>query len=274
MPFIDKLIWQLEQHLTRPISTVQLADLCSVSPYHMNRAFRVATGLAPMAYLRARRLSVAAKALAYGDDNILTIALEAQYASHEAFTRAFSAAFNQSPRALRQMASTKTLTLKEPILMTMDQLIDLAPPKIEDRPAMTVAGYSIPCSQGEIAGIPALWERFNRVAGDPALDHSAAYGVCYNMGEDGTFDYMAGCQLAGSDVPHGMTRTDIPAGRYAVFTHAGHVSDMPRMFNTIWNKAIPESGLTPRAAPEYEIYDERFDGQTERGTYSVAIPVE
>jgi AraC family transcriptional regulator len=52
-------------------------------------AFAVSTGLSLIRYVRARRLSEAARELAQGADDILGLALDAGYGSHESFTRAF-----------------------------------------------------------------------------------------------------------------------------------------------------------------------------------------
>ena len=274
MALVDKIIWQLERHMTQPLTIDALASLCAVSPYHMVRAFRAGTGQTPMGYLRARRLSEAARALAYGADDILQVGLEAGYGSHEAFTRAFSAAFGDTPSAVRAAGDLNLTTLQEALIMTSDQFIDLSKPTLQDMPAITVAGYAMPSSQARINEIPPVWEKFNRALDPAILDLKATYGICYDTTPDGDFIYMAAAGDIGADLPDGMTRYTIPAGRYAVFEHKGHVSDMPRMFNTIWNKVMPDSDLTPRDAPEYELYDHRFDPQTGRGTLVVAIPVE
>ena len=71
----------------------------------------------------------------------------------------------------------------------------------------------------------------------------------------------------------GMDYVDIPAGRYAVFTHSGHISDLPRTVYTIWNKSLPDLGLEPRKAPDFERYDKRFDPETGRGTLEIWIPI-
>ena len=70
-----------------------------VSRSHLAHAFGTATGLSVMQYVRARCLSDAARVLAGGAPNILTVALDAGYNSHEAFTRAFRDRFEESPRA-------------------------------------------------------------------------------------------------------------------------------------------------------------------------------
>ena len=54
-----------------------------------------------MRYARARRLTEAARVLAKGAPDILNVALEADYGSHEAFTRAFRDHFGMTPEAVR-----------------------------------------------------------------------------------------------------------------------------------------------------------------------------
>ena len=46
-----------------------------------------------------------------------TLALEADYGSHEAFTRAFRDHFGVTPEAVRQAACVDKLRLQEPIMM-------------------------------------------------------------------------------------------------------------------------------------------------------------
>jgi AraC family transcriptional regulator len=67
----------------------------------MSRLFSQATGKTVTAYVRGRRLTEAARALADGAPDILAVALQAGYGSHEAFTRALRDQFGLSPTDLR-----------------------------------------------------------------------------------------------------------------------------------------------------------------------------
>ena len=71
----------------------------------------------------------------------------------------------------------------------------------------------------------------------------------------------------------GMDFVDIPASRYAVFTHSGHISDFPKTVYTIWNKYLPDAGLEPAGTPDFELYDRRFDPDTGRGDVEIWIPI-
>lgn len=276
MPILDKALWQIETRMAAPLDLVTLSGLCAVSPYHLSRTFRTATGMSPMAYLRARRLTDAAKRLARGAEDILAIALDAQYGSHEAFTRAFAAYFGVLPSTVRQARSTDTLTLQEPIEMDKTRTIDLPAPEMRDQPAFEVIGCGIDCTFENTAAIPALWQEFNRREHElETMPGADGFGLCLGGDEQGRFRYVAGRETRhGARVPAGMERQHVAAGRYAVFQHRGHVSDIGKSVYTIWNRALPDLGLVPREAPDFERYDSRFDPETGRGIVEVWIPVE
>ncbi|MDX8355088.1 AraC family transcriptional regulator [Cognatiyoonia sp. IB215182] len=276
MSILNKLIWQVEMRLHQPVGLRDLAQVCAVSPYHMARSFQIAAGLSPMAYLRARRLSVAAGYLARGDQDVLSIALDAQYNSHAAFTRAFVAYFGVTPQSVRHARSVHNLTLMEPLKMQKEMIVDVPPPVTKTRPAFRVIGLGKQASFDDNAALATLWQQFNAredEIGDIIGD--CAYGVCCAAGEQGHFRYVAGV-AAPSDagIPAGMEEIALPDGKYAVFTHKGHIADFPKTVYTIWNKALPDAGLEPRPAPEFELYDKRFDVETGRGEVEVWIPIQ
>src|SRR6187401_170088 len=97
----QKALWFIESHLADQLSLDDIAGVAGISRFHLVRAFAAATGLSVMRYVRARRLSEAARALANGAPDILTLALEADYGSHEAFTRAFRDQFGTTPEDVR-----------------------------------------------------------------------------------------------------------------------------------------------------------------------------
>src|SRR5438034_9522277 len=97
----QKALWYIEGHLDDALTLDKIAGIGGVSRFHMVRAFAEVTGLSVMRYVRARRLSEAARALAGGAPDILTLALDADYGSHEAFTRAFRDHFGVTPETVR-----------------------------------------------------------------------------------------------------------------------------------------------------------------------------
>ncbi|MDH0617108.1 MULTISPECIES: GyrI-like domain-containing protein [Agrobacterium] len=272
MPVLERLIWQIETDLNSEMSLRSLSERCAVNIHHMCRVFQHATGMSIMSYTRARKLSKAARAIVSGNDSIIAVALDAGYGSHEAFTRAFASYFGTTPSSLRKEHFAANLDLMEPFEMNKDMIVPVSAPRKQERAAFNVIGLGTDCSFAQTGNIPAVWQSFNareeEVAGAVP---GATYGVCCMADEAGNFRYIAGVEATGSTPA--MERVDLPSQLYAVFTHTGHISDLPKTVYTIWNKVLPESGLEAAKAPDFEKYDHRFDGQTGRGEVEVWIPI-
>jgi AraC family transcriptional regulator len=271
----QKALWYVESHLGRPLTLDEISDVAGVSRFHLVRAFGAATGLSVMRYVRARRLSEAARALAGGAPDILHVALDADYGSHEAFTRAFRDHFGVTPEAVRATTCLRHLKLQEPILMESTAFDKIAAPRFETGKAMLVAGVGERISMESSAGIPGLWQRFHQtIGGVPARLGNVAYGVCCNGDDAGTFDYIAGVEVGDfSDLPREFSRVRIPAQKYAVFTHGDHISTIRRTISTIWNHWLPQSGHELADAPSFERYDDKFDSVTGNGGLEIWVPI-
>jgi len=271
----QKALWYIESHLAQPLTLDEVAAIAGVSRFHIVRAFAAATGFSVMRYVRARRLSEAARALAGGAPDILAVALDADYGSHEAFTRAFREHFGVTPEMLRGSAQLGTLQLQEPIVMDSTIIDKFAPPRFETGKPFLVAGIGERYTWESGAAIPGQWQRFGqKVAEIPDRIGKVAYGVCCNGDDSGNFDYIAGVQVSDfSDLPREFSRVRIPEARYAVFSHQDHISTIRRTVNSVWNHWLPASGLTAADAPNFERYDEKFDPLTGNGGLQIWVPI-
>src|SRR5260370_12840591 len=88
MAAAQKALWYIESHFGAGLALGDVAAPAGVSPFHLTRVFQAATGWPVVRYLRARRLSEAARELAAGAPDILDVALSAGYGSPEALPRA------------------------------------------------------------------------------------------------------------------------------------------------------------------------------------------
>jgi len=154
----QKAIWFIESHLADTLTLDEISGVAGISRFHMVRAFGAATGLSVMRYVRARRLSEAARALAKGAPDILTLALDADYGSHEAFTRAFRDHFGVTPEAVRSSTRVDHLKLQEPILMDSTALDKLQPPRFAIGKPFLVAGLGERDSR-PVAPLPSIGRR-------------------------------------------------------------------------------------------------------------------
>jgi AraC family transcriptional regulator len=271
----QKALWFIESHLAGALTLDEVAAIAGVSRFHLVRAFAAATGFSVMRYVRARRLSEAARALAGGAPDILTVALDADYGSHEAFTRAFREHFGVTPEMVRGSAHLDNLQLQEPIIMDSTVIDNLQPPRFETGKPLLVAGLGERYTWESGAAIPGQWQRFQQsVANCPGRIGPVAYGVCCNGDDAGNYDYIAGVEVADfSDLPREFSRVRIPEQRYAVFSHGDHISTIRRTINTIWNHWLPASGLKAADAPNFERYGENFDSLSGNGGFEIWVPI-
>ncbi|MBW8896921.1 MAG: GyrI-like domain-containing protein [Massilia sp.] len=150
----------------------------------------------------------------------------------------------------------------------------LGAPRIEDKPAMEIAGLSAHFDSADNHSIPDLWRRFapyiGRVAGQ--IGH-ASYGVMY-IDDAGEMAYLSGIEVAeGIALPSGFVQLRVPEGRYAVFLYSGHVSAIRAAWNQILDEWLPASGYGMPRGPSLERYDERFDAASASGEIELWLPL-
>jgi AraC family transcriptional regulator len=149
-------------------------------------------------------------------------------------------------------------------------------PTFTQGPAMTIAGVNRTYTMETRVGIPQHWEVFVPQIGSVRASHSEiCFGVCWNTTPDCGFDYLTGVEVTDPHkLPVGMTSVKIDARRYAVFTHTGHVSALPKTIDTIWTRWVPECGLKIANAPCFERYTSEFNGDTGMGGMEIWVPLE
>ena len=273
----EHVVWAIERNLDRPLTLAELADACGVSRFHLAHAFGRATGLSVMHYVRARRLSEAARSLATGNaPDILSLALDTGYGSHEAFSRAFRAQFGTTPEAVRKSGHVEDLAMTKAMKLPQDANVVLAPPRFVSGDAMLVVGLVERHSFGATEGIPGQWQRFMQHYAEIADKlQPIPLGISANMDDDGNFEYMTAVQVSdASDLPNGMQQWRIPAQHYAVFRHDAHVAAIGQTYSAIFNEWLPAHGRRAADGPIIERHREGFDPWTGLGGVDIWIPLE
>lgn len=277
MSAVLKTVWFIETRFRdNDLSLETMAEHAGVSRSHLSRIFPVATGLQLSTYLRGRRLTEAARELADGAPDILGVALDVGYGSHEAFTRAFREHFGLTPDDVRRRRSLDTLDLMEPLRMDSVKKVTLAPPVVEDRQALRIAGLTSHFTFKTMDTIPHLWQRFGQYLPEMRVDGPPpAFGITGPMpeGADG-FDYFAAAPLPkGRELPPGLVEMTLPAGTYARFRHEGHISTIRATCEAVYETGLLALGRdadnTWFSFAEY--YGSDFDPSTGLGTVEVWI---
>ena len=152
--------------------------------------------------------------------------------------------------------------------------------RIERRPAFHVLGLEDRFTKATTKDIPALWGRFVPRMGEVVgCDGDVTYGVCRattpNPDAESPFLYAVCVEVpALGTIPPDWVGFTIPANTYAVFTHHGHISAIGETIEAIWGQALEDAGLTHVQAPDFEVYDERWDAETGMGDVDIWIPIQ
>ncbi|MGH6709702.1 MAG: AraC family transcriptional regulator [Bradyrhizobium sp.] len=266
----------IERNLGNELSLSDIADGCGVSKFHMARAFEARVGMPVMQYVRARRLSNAAERLAEGAADILSLALDTGYASHEAFSRAFKAQFDLTPEVVRKHGTSRELNMMKPASVpNTASAKEAIEPRIEKLGALTVVGLSCRQNLANAQAIPGQWQQF--MTRYEEIDNKAEpipVSVTTDMDGEGNFSYLTGVLVssAGSP-PKGLVTQRVPAQTYAVFTHSTHVSEIPKTYAAIWDQWVPQSGKVVSDGPWLEKHMPTFNPRTGLGGIEIWIPV-
>ena len=132
--------------------------------------------------------------------------------------------------------------------------------KIVFKPAFKVVGCAY-VGRNQNGEIPKLWYRFLARMHEPRGIHPGmSYGLCMNAPEgsfEGEFEYVAGVEVADDgEIPADMVYREVPANKYAVFTHNGPLDTLKDSMYDIYSNreglAWAESNFN------MEVYTEDF----------------
>ena len=101
---IERVQELLAVNSSRKLTLSSLARIAGLSPFHLSRSFKAATGLSIHRYLIRLRLRDALHRLEGGEADITRLALDVGYSNHAHFTTAFGQEFGMSPSAYRSLA--------------------------------------------------------------------------------------------------------------------------------------------------------------------------
>ena len=99
---IDQSLTFIEEHLTKEISTEELANTVGLSPFYFQRLFKRLVNKPVQEYVKLRRLAKVIENLKSTDQRILDVALDYGFSSHGNFTRAFRETYGITPESYRR----------------------------------------------------------------------------------------------------------------------------------------------------------------------------
>jgi len=283
---VQKGIDYIETNLDFDIELSKVAKEAGLSQWHFQRIFKALSNETLKTYIRSRRLANALNKLLTSNQKIIDIAITAGFESQESFTRAFKKAFDLTPNEARKIGNQnlfiKKVEFNAEYLKHINQNISLNP-EIYTQKKLLMVGihtqfYSVDSEKNNIADkLPALWDEFlsqineikNKVPG-------LAYGVIHQT-QDKTdlLDYYAACEVTHiNNIPEGMVSLEIPACRYAKFSHKGNIKNINNTVNYIYSSWLMQSRERHNYGHDLEIYGHEYDPVSDDSVVYYAIPID
>lgn len=246
----------IQSHLDENLGLDRLAEAAGYSPCHFHRIFRGLVGESTDEYVRRLRLERAAQSLRYRDQTVLAIALDAGYASHEAFTRAFTRFFGVTPSAYQTLEFPPP-PLQEKIMQAVAYTAQNV--QITRQPARRMAFLRVVGPYNNEALGPVFGRAYELGSAQGAVDEqSLGIGVYHDDPEVTAPDKQradVGFTVRESFEPSGELRVQVlPPAKCAVLRHQGHYNTLGDAYRWLYGVWLPHSGYEPAAAPTYELY--------------------
>lgn len=154
----------------------------------------------------------------------------------------------------------------------------LREPQILDAAPLLLAGMREPLDENSAQNIPLLWQKFSPFIGTtPQQIGHNCYGVCAaSYANQQMFYYMAAVEVADiSALPEALSSMQLPAQRYAVFSHNGHVSRIRETIDAVFDQWLPQAqlGHDNRVIHFFERYSKDYVPETGLGGIEIWLPI-
>lgn len=271
---VARAVRRVRANLDGAVDLAGLAREAALAPLHFHRIFRGMVGETPLELHRRLRLERAAVQLAHGGASITTVAFDAGYETHEAFTRSFRRAFAMSPSEFRESQERARTGCERPHSCELAarsgihyarELFAFQQP---GEPTMNVRIDQV--AELRLATVPHIgpYDQISRafaqlgaIAGSAGLFRVGAKMIAiYHDDPDSTPAAELRSDAAISigpreTLPVGLAEATIPAGRYAMTVHHGSYATLGDTWARLMGEWLPQSGNRLGAAgAAFEVY--------------------
>ena len=252
---VDEIDQSIILHRDDALTLQMLSKRLGYSEYYVTRKFREVSGMQLRSYLRCRKLAFALIEVRDSDRDLLDIAFDYGYSSHEAFTRAFKNLYGVSPSANRKNPHPLVLRTKiqplDPYIFGLGEIGMLKSTEDVKMYFVTIPAHKfLHIRNYESIGYWDFWQKQSQIPGQDCeticglldsvknklddeggseANSSSGHVMAYIFDPKGRVCEWGiplcecyGARLAENwqgAVPPQMLLTDIPEGEYLVFEH-------------------------------------------------------
>lgn len=244
----------LETVLDDEIDKKKVTQLSGYSYSMFSRLFSILTETTLSEYLRSRRLTEAAVILRDTDEKIIDVAFKFGYESSDSFGTAFKNFHGFTPSEVRNGKPFKLVSRVQLALSVRGgRSMNIT---IQKKKAFTVAGINEQNINSSLC--PSVWGKlYEKYSHDQlaTLGGGQSVGVCHDVENPSTINYMAGYIVTGADKAKcmGLDILEVEEAEYAVVELIGSVPDC---IHNGWKYAMevffPEHGYVHSGKPDFE----------------------
>lgn len=254
------LLVHIQAHLDEDLSLGALSRKAGLSAFHLQRRFKAVIGETPKAYTERLRVERGAFRLLVHDSNVLDIALECGFQSHETFLRAFRRRFGRPPSDYRGWVRGQLTAWNE---RSPEDCAEAAPAyEISKTRVIPLRPVHLAFRRhvGPYESVPESlfdeleeWAARRKLPGPPiwmGIGHDAPGTTPADQ-----LRFDAALVVPGPFAPEGRIAYQLlPGGPFAVTTHAGPYDTLPAAYAAIFPRLLALPAYQLVGLPAVEIY--------------------
>lgn len=259
----------IDDHLRSNLSVTEVAERIGFSHYYFSRLFKGIIGMSPSTYMSYRKISDSVELLMTTEMKIIDIAILLGYGSSEAYSRAFTKYFSQTPTDVRhnglinghlmmqqmdreQVMCDATKLYRQPELIRLNEV------------ALAGIAFYQDVANGK-NDLSTQWSTFmNHITMLPdRMDPPAFYQMQMWFDDtpaDSIYFFIATAVHKSCAIPIQMTYKTIPSGEYLRFQHQGIANQVGQTYRYIYEDWLPNSDYRLAHPFNFEYYGDKHLG--------------
>ena len=272
---IQKSLDYIEKNLEHPIKLERVAEKSGYSLYHFHRVFSGITGYTLKEYIRKRRLTRSARMLKFTGKSISEIAHLCGFKSQEAFTRAFSGHFGETPHKFRKTEAPFEYTSQIKIKTSSSGAFPLDH-RIENISDFEICGLAVKVTPND-PRLQTLWidlwkyaKHFDmqKCRGFYALSTSTG-----NVKEIPEFHYLVGAKPeCFKTIPPEFVTEKVKGSTFLVFEYRDGLEKLDDFFVNLFTDWLPANGYKAKDF-DLEFYSKDYSVDDEKSVIEILVPL-
>ncbi len=255
-----------------------------ISKYHFLRIFQSGTKFTLGTYVRRRKFTIIADRVKDQSERLIDIAMDLNYTSHEAFTRAFKSYFNIGPKSFSKSPTDNPLLYQEKLnksqLNYVYYKMDITP-SIEKVQKTVISCIESSTSLTDLS-ISELWNEFGMILKTSTVKSVDEYGYTLwldqeydarDLGVEETYRVAVGVEIIDNTKADHLTDFTINEGSYACFSIGDNYEHVLQLYTYIYFVWFAKSEYELGEGFIFEKYSKDFSIESRTGEMMIYIPI-